>query len=144
MRRPEQGSAIVEFVWLAVLLLVPLVYVVLSVFTAQRAAYAGSAAARSATRAFVTAPDRASADLRARAAARQAFADQGLVDAVDVEVRCTPDPARCLVPGAVVHVRLRTRVLLPLVPSALGDQAPSIAVDVEHAAPYGTYREARE
>ena len=46
--RDEQGTAVIEFVWLAILLLVPLLYVVLTVFETQRAAYAASAAARSA------------------------------------------------------------------------------------------------
>ena len=69
-RRDDRGTALVEFVWLAILLLVPLLYVVLAVFETQRAAYAASAAARSATRAFVTAPDERSAYSRAEAAAR--------------------------------------------------------------------------
>lgn len=144
MTRDEDGSAIVEFIWLALLLLVPLVYIVLTVFAAQRAAYAGSAAARSATRAFVTGTDRAAAQERATAAARQAFVDQGLDESVALEITCRPDPTRCLVPGSVVKVKVRTRVRLPLVPSALGSQAPSIAISAEHAVPYGTYREARE
>ena len=61
MRRDERGTALVEFVWLAILMLIPLVYVVLAVFETQRTSYAASAAARSAGRAFVTAPDERSA-----------------------------------------------------------------------------------
>jgi len=49
--RGERGTALVEFTWLGVLLLVPLVYVMLSVFEVQRGAYAVSAASRSAARA---------------------------------------------------------------------------------------------
>ena len=56
----------------------PLLYVVLAVFDAQRAAYAASAAARSAGRAFVTAPDQATGYARAREAVRLAYADQRL------------------------------------------------------------------
>ena len=36
-RRDERGSAVVEFSWLAILLMVPLVYVMLAVFDVQRA-----------------------------------------------------------------------------------------------------------
>ena len=42
----EAGSAVVEFVWLGILLLVPLVWIVISVFEVQRGAFAVSAAAR--------------------------------------------------------------------------------------------------
>jgi Flp pilus assembly protein TadG len=77
-QRSERATAIVEFVWLALLLLVPLLYIVLAVFDTQRASYAASAAARSASRAFVTSPDQATAYARAEAAARLAFGDQGI------------------------------------------------------------------
>ena len=65
----DEGTAIVEFVWLSVLLLIPLVYVVLGVFEVQRTALAASTAARSAGRAFLTAPTEASARGRAERAA---------------------------------------------------------------------------
>ncbi|NUR09441.1 MAG: hypothetical protein HOQ45_20855, partial [Nocardioidaceae bacterium] len=73
-RRDQRGTALVEVTWLAVLLLVPLLYVVLAVFEVQRAAYAVSAATRAAGRAYTLAPDQASAGLRARAAADVAMA----------------------------------------------------------------------
>ena len=55
-RRSQAGSVVIEVVWLAVLLLVPLVYVVLAVFEVQRGAFAATAAARAAGRAYVLAP----------------------------------------------------------------------------------------
>ncbi len=64
-RRRDGGAATVEFVWLTVLLLVPLVYVLLSVFEAQRAAFAVSSASQAAGRAFVRAPDVVTAQARA-------------------------------------------------------------------------------
>ncbi len=69
-RRSERGTATVEFVWLTILLLAPFVYVLIAVFDAQRASYAVSAASRSAARAYLVAPDAASAEQRARVAAR--------------------------------------------------------------------------
>ncbi|RLV49846.1 hypothetical protein D9V37_08135 [Nocardioides mangrovicus] len=143
-RRTEQGTAIVEFSWLAILLLVPLVYIVLGVLDTQRTAFAATTAARSATRAFVTSPDEASAPARARAAARLAFADQGLDQApLDLRLHCTPQPSNCLSPGSVVFAEVRSSVRLPLFPAALGHQAPAVAVDASHQSPYGTFREDR-
>lgn len=141
--RSEDGTAIVEFVWLAILLLVPLLYVVLAAFDVQRAAYAASAAARSAGRAFVTAPDQASGYARAEAAVRLAYADQHLDRAPRVTITCRPRPHDCLTPGSVVRAQVASSVDLPLVPAALGDDTPRIGVDSDHREPYGTFREAR-
>ena len=143
-RRDQAGTAIVEFVWLAILLLVPLLYVVLAVFDTQRAAYAASAAARSASRAFVTAPDQATGYARAEAAARLAFGDQG-IDAAHfaLAISCRPDPDRCLAPGSVVSAEVRSAADLPLMPAVLGGDTPRIAVEAVHRSPYGTFREAR-
>jgi Flp pilus assembly protein TadG len=143
MSRDDDGTAIIEFVWLALVLLVPLLYVVLAAFDTQRAAYAASAAARSAGRAFVTAPDQASGYARAREAVRLAYADQRLDTAPSVTISCRPDPHRCLTPGSVVRARVHSSVALPLLPAVLGSQAPAISVDADHQAPYGTFREAR-
>lgn len=143
--RGEDGTAIIEFVWLAILLLVPLVYVVIAVFEAQRTAFAASTAARSATRAFVTSPDEASARGRAQAAARLAFADQGIPGApMRLVIRCRPTPGNCLAPGSVVTAEVHSSVKLPLVPDALGGNAPRIRVEAQHRSPYGTFREDRK
>jgi Flp pilus assembly protein TadG len=136
--RDESGTALVEFVWLAILLIVPLLYIVLAAFDTQRAAYAASSAARSAGRAFVTAPDQASGYARAEAAVRLAYRDQGIESQPAVRISCRPDPRNCLTPGSVVRA-----VDLPLMPAALGSNTPRISVDSEHEAPYGTFREAR-
>lgn len=143
-RRGQRGTAIVEFVWLAILLLVPLLYVVVAVFDTQRTAYAASVAARSASRAFVTAPDQASAFARARLAAELAFADQGVEHPhLALSISCRPMPAACLTPGSVVTARVRSAAELPLMPRLLGDETPRISVDAVHRSPYGRYREAR-
>ncbi len=141
--RDESGTAIVEFVWLAILLIVPLLYIVLAAFDTQRAAYAASAAARSAGRAYVTAPDQATGRARAMAAVRLAYRDQRLDEPPDVRITCRPDPARCLSPGSVVRAEVHSSVALPLMPAALGSNTPAIRVDADHEAPYGTFREAR-
>lgn len=140
----EQGSALVEVVWLALLLLVPLVYVMLAVFDVQRGSFGITAASRAAGRAYVLAPDDAEGLRRARAAARVALADQGMAEApFELEVRCEPEPRDCHARGSTVTIRLSTRVLLPMAPQALGGDAPSFALDATHRVPVGRYREAR-
>ena len=141
-RRDQAGTALVEVTWLAILLLVPLVYVVLGVFEVQRASFGSTSAARAAGRAFVLAPDPAQGEARARAAAGVALADQGLEDGGTVQVSCRP-AGGCLTPGSVVHVQVAYQVPLPFLPTALGNQAPSIRVHVEHTVPYGSFREDR-
>jgi hypothetical protein len=142
--RTERGTALVEVTWLSILLLVPLLYIVLSVFEVQRAAFAATAAARSAGRAFVMAPDEGSARARAEAAATVALADQGIdLGRGQLLLTCRPDPADCLAPGSVVDVEVSYPVPLPLVPTALGRDTPSIRIEALHSVPYGTFREDR-
>lgn len=143
-QRNENGTALVEAVWLVLLLLVPLVYVLLAVFDVQRASYAVSGAARAAARAYSLAPDEGSAAARARAAAAVALRDHD-VDPGQVQLRvsCTPTPDNCLAPGAAIRVELSHQVRLPLAPSALGGGAPSFRVESSHTVAYGTYREDR-
>jgi len=140
----ERGTALVEFTWLAVLLMVPLLYIVLAVFAVQRSAYGVSAAAQAAGRAFVLSPSEAEARQRAVAAARVAMLDQHLeLDRLHITLTCEPDPANCLAPGETVAVSVSYPVPLPLVPRALGGNTPSILVQSVHRAPYGLYRQDR-
>lgn len=142
--RDERGSALVEVTWLGVLLLIPLVYVVLSVFEVQRGAFAVSAAARSAARAFSLAATPAAGEEAARAAVRVALDDQGLAgQPFDLDIACTPQPGQCLAPGATIEVRVRTHVDLPFVPDALAANRPTFRLDAVQRVPYGTYRSAR-
>ena len=107
--RAERGSAIVELVWLGILLLVPLLWIVLSVSEVQQGAFGVTAAARSAGRAYALAPDDASGRRAAEEVARRALADQGLEDApVRVAVTCTPYPHDCHNGTSVITVRIRS------------------------------------
>jgi Flp pilus assembly protein TadG len=143
-RRHETGTALVEVVWLVLLLLVPLVYVVVAVFDVQRASYAVSGAARAAARAYTLAPDEGSAPARARSAAAVALRDQDIEIAdVALLISCRPVPDNCLSPGSSVTVEITHQVRLPLAPSALGGSAPSFRVQTSSTVAYGTYREDR-
>ncbi|MFC5677804.1 hypothetical protein [Aeromicrobium endophyticum] len=142
MSRREEGTATIEFIWLSLLLLVPLVYVLVAVFDTQRAAYGVSTASRAAALAFLQSPDPASGEQRAKAAAGVALDDQGL-DGASVRVSCLPSPADCFEPGSSVRVVVRATQPLPLTPSALGRQLGGITVDSTHTEPFGSYRAAR-
>ena len=81
----DGGSAIVEFVFVAVVIMVPLVYLIASVATVQRTQLAVTQAARDAGRAFATSDTPAAGEERVDAAVRLALHDQGLPD--DATVR---------------------------------------------------------
>jgi hypothetical protein len=128
--------------WLGILLLVPLVWILLSVFTVQRGAFAVSGAARAAARAYVLAPSDALGEQRARAAALQALDDQGVEDApLDVVVTCEPYPHACHSGTSVVTVRIGSSVRIPLLPLLLGGGSPRFALDATQVVPVGQYQE---
>jgi Flp pilus assembly protein TadG len=144
-RRDERGSALVELSWLGILLLVPMLWIVVSVFEVQRGAFAVSGAARAAGRAYALAPDDATGAARAEAAARQALEDQGIGGApLDVHIACTPYPTDCHSGTSVITVVVESRVDLPLMPDILGGGAPSFALDATHAVPIGQFQEAAD
>ena len=141
--RDERGSALVELTWLGILLLVPVLWIVVSVFEVQQGAFATSGAARAAGRAYALAPTDAQGRAQAEAAVRRALADQG-VDGQPwrLQVRCQPLPGNCHAPGSVVTVRVDSRVDLPFLPDVLGGGAPSFALDASHTVPIGQFRDA--
>ena len=134
----EGGTAVIEFVWLAILLLIPLIYLVLCLARLQSGAYAVTQGAREAGRAFVTAEDDAAAEARADAAAAIAFEYQGFGGQGDLTVTCTASP--CLTPGATITAETTVRVPLPLVPSFFGDVVPlEVPVTATQVSPVPEY-----
>jgi Flp pilus assembly protein TadG len=138
----QSGNAIVEFVYLAVLLLVPLVYVLITVFRVQAASYAVSSAAREAGRVYATSSSIDDADGRAFASARMVMADSHLpLDTDQLRITCSSHP--CLQPGSQVNVAMTYNVALPLVPRFFSDRAPaSIRVTSRHLEVVDRYRTA--
>lgn len=141
-RRDDRGSALVEFSWLAIILLVPLVWIVLSVFEVQQGAFATSAAARAAGRAYALAPDDATGRARAEAVVEQVLADQGTPgQQARVTVSCQAPGEGCHVGTSVITVRVDSGVDLPFFPVILGKQAVSFSLDASHTVPIGQYVE---
>jgi Flp pilus assembly protein TadG len=146
-RDDDAGSAIIEFVFVAVIVMVPLVYLVVAVATVQRSELAVSQAAREAGRAFATADRAGQATDRAQTAVRIAMHNQGLPD--DVTVRYVraggscDDPAVAprLAPGAQFTVCVIRRVGLPAVPRLLTGKG--ITVQGKYIVHVDDYRAAR-
>ena len=133
----DAGNAVVEFLAVTVLFLVPIVYLVLVLGRLQAATFAAQGAAREAGRAFTTAAGPDDGTRRAVASVDLALADQGFgsVDATRALVlECSTDP--CLQPGSSVLVRVTFDVDLPGVPTFVRSVVPlGVTVRAEHVAP---------
>lgn len=127
MRRPagDDGNAIVEFVFVAVIVMVPLIYLIVAVAKVQGSQLAVTEAAREAGRAFATSAGGRQARLRTDAAVRLALADQGLPDDATLRFVASGSPcsaagvAPTLLPGATFTVCVSRRAVLPAVPTLL-------------------------
>ena len=138
--RDDAGNALVEFTVLALLLMVPLVYVLLSAFQVQRAAFGVTEAARQAGRAFARAESVEAGTARAQAATRLALADQGIGDAPPPVLEC-PGGA-CLAPGSTVRVTVSYVVDLPVLSLLTpGPGGVGIPVSATHVAVVDTFQE---
>ena len=122
--REETGSALVEFVFIALVVFLPLVYLVAGFSAVQRGVFASTAAAREAGRALGEAPDVATGQARAKRAVQLAVADQS-VEATDVRLAYAPPGAGCaaagsyqptLTPGEKFSVCVTVTVRIPLLP----------------------------
>lgn len=130
----DRGSASLEFLVAGLLMLVPLVYLILTLGTIQSAALATEGAARQAARVFVQAPSTVAGAEAAQRALDLALADHGL-EAVESALRiaCEPRPAQCHTRRGWVTVEVAVRVPLPLVPPVFDLRVP-LAVPVEASA----------
>lgn len=135
----ERGSAVVEFLGVALVLLLPLMYLVLTAGRLQAATFAVEGASREAARAFVTAPTADDGARLANAAVSLALEDQGFrAGAGGLAIACTGDP--CLEPGGEVVVRVHLDVPLPLVPSFVRSVVPlAVPVEAQHVASVDEY-----
>jgi hypothetical protein len=139
--RRDAGSAVVEFVTLGVLMLVPLVYLVVVLGRLQAAAFGTDAAAREAVRAFGAATDERTGRREALAGVRLALLDQGFdVDpGRALQLTCSGRP--CLTPGARVTSQVAVEVVLPGIPGLVDRVVPlHVTVRSEATAAVGVFR----
>lgn len=123
----QSGNAMIEFVFLGIILLIPLIYLVLAASYVQRNIYGVTQAAREAGRAYATADDSGSGLDRAEYAAQLAMQDQRT--ATDLTLGWVPTGGDCdhastvpppLAPGAVFAVCVTRHITIPGVPSFVG------------------------
>ncbi|MBD1537363.1 hypothetical protein HC749_04160 [Arthrobacter sp. S13_S34] len=111
----ERGSAVVEFTFLGLLLMVPLVYFVITVGQIQGGSFAVVGAADQAAKVYVAQPDEPTAQAAAEQAVSIALADFGhQPDKASISTTC--DPADCQAPGTAVTITVSLSVPLPFVP----------------------------
>lgn len=142
----EDGSAIIEFVFVAVLVLVPLIYFVVAAAAIQHNQLAVSQAARDAGRAYATSDSVAQADARARAALRISLRAQHVH--TPLTLKYVPAGADCrsaravtpaLTPGTEFTVCVISTITVPGVPSVLaGRGITSVGAYVVHIDDYRT------
>ena len=135
----ERGSAVVEFVVLGVLMLVPLIYLVMMMARLQAGSFAVTQAARESGRAYVTSPVGESSAARAEMAARIAFMDHSFEDTGRLVIACDGTP--CLRPDGRVETTATVRVPLPLVPAFVREVVPlSLPVSASHLSTVDRFR----
>jgi hypothetical protein len=146
--RMDGGTAIIEFVLLGVVILVPLMYLVLAVSVVQRNLYGVTQAAREAGRAYGTGMIDNAAE-RATYAARLAMEDQGLpadgivlrYGSADVDCSEASTEPWPLSPGAEFAVCVTRAITVPAVPGfLLGSRNTVTGRYVVHTDDYRDYR----
>lgn len=134
----QEGSAVVEFIFLAVLLMIPVVYLILTVGQVQGGAYAVVGAADQAAKVFVLNSDPASARQAAEQAVNLAVEDMGF-DAANATLTITCDGG-CLTPGSTVHAHVDLFVELPVVGAVPGVTATAASVDASASQKVGRFK----
>lgn len=124
----ERGNAIVEFIGLGIIGMVPIVYLVVTVLTLQRNVFAVTQAAREAGRVVATADTASDAEARAQYAVDLALRDQGLaagtarISYTAATAPCRPDApsgSATVQAGQDFAVCVTRRLSLPGVPGFL-------------------------
>lgn len=134
----DNGSAILEFLIIGVLVLVPLLYVLLTALRIESAVMASTQAVREAGRAFMMSDSLLEAKQNAQTAARLAMSDQGFeLPTTALSITCS---GSCLSPSSSTHVRLEWLVDLPWLPTTFGSQQLGYPVTVDSELRMDSYR----
>ena len=146
--RDHDGNAIVEFVVLVALLMIPLVYLMVAVFRVQASAYGVTEAAREAGRAFISAESSttgfARACIAAEAALQSQLADTDFTCTRDLRISCiSAGCAASLQPGETVRVEVALTVALPFLPAQVFGRSAGISVHSVHDEVVDDFRRVR-
>ena len=107
MNARDAGNASLEFIGVAVILMIPLVYGIIALSQLQSAVFGVNGAAQMAARAYANASTDSTGRYAAWRSAYLAGRNHGLYITSD-QVSVTCDLANCLTPGASVRVLVRT------------------------------------
>ncbi|MEN9740215.1 MAG: hypothetical protein RLZ72_481 [Actinomycetota bacterium] len=118
MSERERGSASLEFIVVALGVLVPVLAVTVSVSAIQAAQFAMAETARQGVRAFVLAPSDAAGRRAIRRIAALTIADFGLHGTTRFTVACSATP--CRTQGGIVRVTTTLNVSLAMIPALPG------------------------
>jgi len=117
LRAREEGSSIVEFIFLGVLLLIPVTYLIISASQLQAASFAAVGAADHAARTFAAADSESAGAVRARNAVDVAVGNLDIdKNSATMHYGCS---SACLEPGSTVSVEVVIRVPLPFLPAGV-------------------------
>ncbi|WP_232820376.1 hypothetical protein [Brachybacterium sp. YJGR34] len=134
----EDGNALVEFVVLSAALLIPSLYLVLTLGNVQAAVFAADTISRDVARIHATEPDPGRAAERAARHSAMVLEDHGLPAQDVAQVSCSDDP--CATSGGTVTAQVEVAVPVPGLGPILGGAGP-VAVGASHAVPVDLYRE---
>jgi Flp pilus assembly protein TadG len=135
----ERGSAVVEFTFLALLLMVPLVYFIITMSQIQGGSFAVVGAADQAAKVYVAQPDAAAAQAAAEQAVAIALADFGhQSEAARVATSC--NPTDCQAAGSTVTVTVSLAVPLPFLPFNDGFRLSASEVEASSTQLVGRFR----
>lgn len=127
----------VEFVVLSAALLIPSLYLVLTLGSVQAAVFAADTIARDAARIHAVETDQHRADERTHHLTAMVLEDYGLRTGEMVEISCSKDP--CATSGGTVTAQVRIPVPVPGLGPILGDTGP-VAVGAAHAVQVDQHR----
>lgn len=138
--RSDAGSAIPEFIVIAVGILIPLGYVIVAVAQILGAHAAAQHAVREAGRVFMRDSVVTAGQRRAQEAARIAFLDRGL-DLPGQALTIDCGSSSCLLPGSTLRVHLDWDMPLPWLPTPL-DQFVEVPVRASQSFTVDSFRPA--
>lgn len=125
----DSGTAVIEFIFASIVLLIPVVYLMLAISQLQAASYATTSTAISASR--IAARDADPSEHRAHQVADMHFTDFGLNDVpITIDYSCA---GPCGQAGSLVTAQVETTVSLPGIPLLFGtDNSPHITLRAHH------------
>ncbi|MBB5597896.1 Flp pilus assembly protein TadG [Neomicrococcus lactis] len=130
LRDDEEGSAVVEFIFLSIGLMIPIIYVILSVAQLQASSLAAIGAADHAAKVFVGAENEGEARARASSAVSTALTNMGVpAENATTSISCSE---ACLEPGSTVTVSVHINVPLPMLPEGVGASVMTTSSEATH------------